>query len=292
MCRSLAYLGHPVLLDDLLFAAENSLVKQSVAPSLMSLINIGGFGVAAWDAGSRTPELPFSYRTFGVPVFDRNLKSLATKVHATAALAHVRGVVYDPAERVGPQDLHPFQFRGARVALAQNGDFYGFAEMRFDLIEHMRPELGRLIEGTNDTEWFYALLLSQLDDPLGPAEPDELADATLRALGVVRDVRLKRGIATQSPVNLIVSDGNSLVATRFAYDYGWYPDDDSFFAGEREFDFTSLWYTADSDGRWVMIASEPLTHDRSDWLEAPEYSMLVARCGGDSVAIEALELAA
>ncbi len=80
------------------------------------------------------------------------------KVHATAAIAHVRGVVYDPAEQVGEQNLHPFQFPGARVTPAQNG------------------------------------------------------------VAVLRDIRERRRISTQSPVNLIAADGQSIVATRFAFD--------------------------------------------------------------------------
>jgi len=144
----------------------------------------------------------------------------------------------------------------------------------------------------NDTEWFYALMLSQLADPFGPAEPDELADAILQALGVMRDVRERHGIATQSPVNLIVSDGRSIVATRFTFDYGWYPDDDSFFSREREFDFTTLWCAPDPDGRSACIASEPLTSDRTQWVEAPEYSMLVVRSGHDGIELETRELEA
>jgi glutamine amidotransferase len=290
MCRVWAHLGDPQLLDEPLFAAENSLVAQSVSPALMSLLNIGGFGLLAWDAASAAPEEPYAYRTPGVPVFDRNLKALARKVHATAAIAHVRGVVYDPAERVGPQNLHPFRFAGARVALAQNGDLHGFAAMRFDLLEHLRPGLADRIEGTTDTEWVYALVLSQLDDPFGPADVDEMATAVEGALDILRDVRARHGIETQSPVNLVVSDGTSMVATRFAFDYGWYPDDDSFFAGEREFDFTTLWYREGAGGDSVTIASEPLTLDRADWIEAPEYSLLVIRRHDDGVAVESREL--
>ena len=288
----LAYLGQPVLLDDLLYGSDNSLVSQSVAPGLMSLLNIGGFGLVAWDSESRTRDVPFTYRTPGVPVFDRNLKALATKVHATAAVAHVRGVLYDPGESVGPHNLHPFQFPGARIALAQNGDLFGFSQMRYDLIDHVRPELAQMIEGTTDTEWVYALLLSQLADPFGPAEPDELADAILQTLAVLRETRERRGITTQSPVNLIVTDGDSIVATRFSFDYGWYPDDGSFFSNEREFDFTTLWCAPGPDGRSACIASEPLTIDRSKWIEAPEYSMIVVRTGQDGIELETRELVA
>lgn len=290
MCRVWAHLGDALLLDEPLFEADNSLITQSVSPSLMSLLNIGGFGLLAWDAGSHSPQEPYAYRTPDVPVFDRNLKALAAKVHANAALAHVRGVVYDPAERVGPQNLHPFRFPGARVALAQNGDLYGFGAMRFDLLDHVRPDLADMIEGTTDTEWVYALVLSQLADPFGAAEAQELAEAVTRALDVLREVRARRGIRVQSPVNLVVTDGRAMVATRFAFDYGWYPDDDSFFAGEREHDFTTLWTHGSADGRSVTIASEPLTHDRTDWLEVPEYALLTFSSREDGIAVEHREL--
>jgi glutamine amidotransferase len=290
MCRVWAHLGDPLLIDHPLFGAENSLITQSVSPSLMSLLNIGGFGLLAWDAGSRTPEEPYAYRTPNVPVFDRNLKALAAKVHAHAAVAHVRGVVYDPSERVGPQNLHPFRFPGARVALAQNGDLYGFSSMRFDLLPHLLPGLADRIEGTTDTEWVYALVLSQLADPFGHAGADELADAVTRALDILREVRAQRRIEIQSPVNLVVTDGESMVATRFAFDYGWYPDDGSFFAGEREFDFTTLWTKQSADGRSITIASEPLTHDKTDWLEVPEYALLTFSAHEDGIAVEHREL--
>ena len=90
-------------------------------------------------------------------MFDRNLKSLAAKVCASALLAHVRGVIYDPAERVGSHHVHPFLFEGAAFALAKNGDLFDFGRMRYDLLEHIPAALSTRIEGTTDTEWFYAL---------------------------------------------------------------------------------------------------------------------------------------
>ena len=49
--------------------------------------------------------------------------------------------------------------------------------MRYDLVAHIRPELAQRIEGTTDSEWIYALVLSQLEDPYGVPETRELADA-------------------------------------------------------------------------------------------------------------------
>jgi predicted glutamine amidotransferase len=295
-----------VLLDELLYQPDAAIVRQATDPRLMEMLNLGGFGVAAWDQGSSNPGRPFTYRTSGVPVFDRNLKALAEKVVATGVVAHVRGVVYKPTERVGPQNVHPFRFADAPFVMAQNGDLFRFDEMRRDLLEHIPQALASRIEGTTDTEWLYALCLSQLADLSAPCGTDEMVAAIEATLRIVREHRERRGIDKQSPVNLVLSDGRSMVATRYVFDYGWYPDDGSFFAGEREHDFTTLWYTAGGgyevvDGEWrmnggghtssVLVASEPLTLDASTWLQVPEYAMLVATPDDDGgLALDLREL--
>jgi glutamine amidotransferase len=32
--------------------------------------------------------------------------------------------------------------------------------MRYDLVQHIRPELAQRIQGATDSEWIYALMLS------------------------------------------------------------------------------------------------------------------------------------
>jgi glutamine amidotransferase len=307
MCRFAAYLGEPVLIEDLLYEPDAALVRQAVDSELMSHLNLGGFGLAAWSSDAPDPRRPLTYRVPTLPNFDRNLRALAGTVAARAVVAHVRGVVYDSRESVGAHNVHPFLFEGASFALAQNGDLYDFARMRYDLLDHINPALTSLIEGTTDTEWVYALVLSQLEDPFAPVDADEAARAVVRTLEILRDARERRGIATQSPVNLVLTDGSWMLATRYAYDYGWYPDDGSFFAAEREYDFTSLWYTVGGrfgrreDGTFgiaqglassAVVASEPLTKHTAGWLEAPEYSMLIlASTEAGGLTVETRELA-
>ena len=118
-------------------------------------------------------------------------------------------------------------------------------------------------------------------------------------------MRERRGFQRQSAVNLVVSDGRCLVATRFAFDYGWYHEGWTFAGGERRYDFTTLWYAAGTgygchDGEWsvgpgspstsLIVASEPLTLDRSAWLEVPEYCLLVAAPGEERLDVSLREL--
>jgi glutamine amidotransferase len=304
MCRVLAYLGEPLPARNLLFDTENSLVAQSYSPRMMNtFLNLAGFGMQAWDPNSVRPEEPFTYRTTTLPSFDRNLRVLSAKIAPTCLVAHVRGVTYSDEAVVADTNLHPFRFPGARVVLAHNGHLRQFARMRYSLVEHVRPELAQRIEGTTDSEWIYALILSQLDDPYGTPETRELADATARALRILRTVRTAHSIDTSSPVNLFLSTGHALVATRFSFDYGWYPAEDEML--ETDLPFVSLWYALggqydDCDGDWqmtaadvprsVIIASEPLTTDQSSWLEVPEYSMLTAELAGSGLDFEMRDL--
>src|SRR6266496_2668662 len=192
MCRVLAYLGDPLPAQNLLFDTDNSLVRQSYSPRMMNtFLNLAGFGMKAWDPTSLRPEDPFTSRATTLPSFDRNLRFLSSKLAPTCLVAHVRGVTYSDEAVVADTNLHPFHFAGARVVLAHNG--------------HLRPELAQRIEGTTDSEWIYALVLSQLDDPYGLPETRELADATADALRILRKVRAAHGIETSSPVNLFIS---------------------------------------------------------------------------------------
>ncbi len=308
MCRVLAYLGPSVSIEDLLLTPDSSLVRQVVNPQMMGMLNLGGFGLMAWDADSHRPDEPFEFRIPNLPTFDRNLKNLSQKVRCTGLLAHVRGVVYQ-AQDIAQLNLHPFRFPGAPFAMAMNGDLDRFPEMRYEMADAVDDRWRRCVQGTTDTEMLYALILSRLPgDANGQAGPEDVGEAVRKALEDVRAMRALRGIDTQSAANLVLSDGRWMVATRFTYDYGWYPAEESFFAAERRHDFLSMWVTKGNgyglhDGSWGMgadepvdslvVASEPLTAEAVSWYEVPAYSITYAeRNGNGSLDLETRELAA
>jgi predicted glutamine amidotransferase len=303
MCRALAYLGQPVLLDNLLYQPDSALVKQSFMPKMLHALNLAGFGMRAWDSGSAEPLKPYSYASTALPVFDRNLKALAEKIRPTCVLGHVRGVAYNTEVEISLQNVHPFQFPGVRLALAHNGDLAQFGAMKPHLLEAIRPEIANLIRGTTDSEWIYALIVSCLADPGGACSVDDLVRAVDTAFGIIRRARERAGISTSSSVNLFLTTGEQIAAVRYCFDFGCYRTEDPAKVHEANLTFLSLWYTSGSeyrfhDGEWkmtggadtadsVMIASEPLTRDTSTWLEVPEYSMIYADTRSGRPAIEA-----
>jgi predicted glutamine amidotransferase len=298
MCRALLYLGEPVLLDNLLFQPDSALVRQSYMPKMLNMLNLAGFGLRAWDPGSHQPEKPFFYGSPSLPVFDRNLKNLSEKVRAGCVLAHVRGVAYSAAVEISLQNVHPFQFDGMPWALAHNGDLAGMEALKPRLAPHIQPRFLAGIRGTTDSEWIYALFMSQLSDPGATAAEDEVFEALGRTLAVLRLARADAGVSVSSSVNLFIANGRQLVALRYCFDFGRYDTQAVTRDGvervhEANLSYLSLWYTLGRNyalhgNEWkmtggaeraesILVASEPLTRDTSSWVELPEYGALFAQ---------------
>ena len=288
MCRALIYLGQPIPLTSLLYEPDNSLVNQALVPQKLNMLNLAGFGVMAWDSRSHEPTLPFRYATPSLPVFDRNLKALAEKLKPECVISHVRGVAYSTTSNVSQLNTHPFYFANCKVALAHNGDLYKINVMKKDLLQFIKPEFFRQISGTTDSEWVYALILSQLEHPYLSPDGAELLEAVRRSLSIIRKVRAKHGIHISSSLNLFIATGKKVLGVRYCFDFGCYSKERPEGVHEANLSYLSLWYTTGRDfglhdGEWKMIggeetatsllvASEPLTKDTTFWSEVPEYS--------------------
>ena len=307
MCRALLYLGQPVLLDNLLYQPDSALIRQSTMPRMLHLLNLAGFGMRAWDPASNDPERAYAYYSQSLPVFDRNLQNLAQKIRPSCVLAHVRGVAYTSRVEISLQNVHPFHFADVPLVMAHNGDLADFARMKPLLLAHIKPEFAAQVHGTTDSEWIYALLLSQFKEIKTNFGESEIFSAISDTLGIIREARAKLGIALSSSVNLFFANGTQLAALRYCFDFGCYRTADPAKVHEANLTFLSLWYTLGRDyslhdGEWkmtggaenadsIIIASEPLTKDTSAWVELPEYGALFAevRNGRPRVAVRLLD---
>ena len=296
MCRALLYLGQPVLLDNLLYQPDSALIRQSTMPRMLHMLNLAGFGLRAWDPSSSDPERAFSYYSQSLPVFDRNLQNLAQKIRPACVLAHVRGVAYSTRVEISLQNVHPFHFAGVPLVLAHNGDLAEFARMKPLLLAHVRPDYLAQIHGTTDSEWIFALFLSQLGEITPDLDETRFFSAISATLEIIHGVRAQLGVALSSSVNLFIANGRQLAAVRYCFDFGCYRTEDPAKVHEANLNFLSLWYTLGRDyalhaGEWqmtggaenadsIIVASEPLTKDTSAWVELPEYGALFAEIRG------------
>ena len=296
-----------MLLDNLLYQPDSALIRQSYMPKMLHMLNLAGFGLRAWDPASADPGRAYSYYSQSLPVFDRNLQNLAQKIRPACVLAHVRGVAYSTRVEISLQNVHPFHFANVPLVLAHNGDLAEFARMKPLLLAHIKPEFLSQIHGTTDSEWIFALFLSQLTEVKTELEERQLFSVIQNTLDIIRAARAKLGIALSSSVNLFIANGRQLAAVRYCFDFGCYRTEDPAKIHEANLNFLSLWYTlgrdyALHDGEWqmtggaenadsIIVASEPLTRDTSAWVELPEYGALFAeiRHGRPRVAVRLLD---
>ena len=293
LCRLLGYIGAPVELSDLIFNSDQSLAVQAYSSNTQNFLNVAGIGFTAWQNDSIKPQKPFSYHSTELPMYDRNLQRLADKISTNCAVGHIRATGYMPGTSniITIPNCHPFQFKNTDVVLAHNGGLAAFDSIKLQITDMCDDQFSLQVQGNTDSEWIYALLMSNLNKNRAKLSAQKLADATLNTLSDIRKLRQSAGINTHSAANLIISNGKSLIATCFTYDFGCY--DGLINQAVLSPEMHSLWFSLGEkfgcfEGHWTMqkqknkpnsslvIASEPLSNDTSTWVELQKYTMLVA----------------
>src|SRR3954464_14001676 len=141
MCRWLAYSGSPILLEELLYKPEHSLIDQSMHARLgVGTTNGGGFR-GGWDTPEGGPE-PTLFRGTGPAWGDENLRELGRSVRSGLFLAHIRASTGTPVQQT---NCHPFRY--GRWLWVHNGRIRGFAALKRTLTLAVDPELFPSIGG-------------------------------------------------------------------------------------------------------------------------------------------------
>lgn len=202
MCRWLAYSGAPILLEDLLFRPEHSLIDQSLAARTDDITTNGdGYGIG-WYGERETPGL---YKDTRPAWNDDNLRDLAANIRSRLFFAHVRSATAGiPVQQT---NCHPF--RCGRWLFMHNGFITGFPRLRRELLLAIDPELFDGLRGSTDSEamFFLALTFGLEDDPIGAVE---------RMAGFVEKAGRLQGIEAPLQMTVGISDGHRIFAFRYA----------------------------------------------------------------------------
>ena len=266
MCRWLAYSGSPVLLHDLLFKPENSLVAQSRHSQLgVEPINGDGFGVG-WHGAMETPGI---YHSTEPAWNDRNLRELASHAVAGRVFAHIRA---STGTAVQQTNCHPF--RHGRWLWMHNGAIADFPSVKRDLALAVEPSLYPEIEGSTDSEIFFFLALTfglQEDPPR----------AVARAVGLIEETAHRHGIKHPIQMTVATTDGE----TTWAFRYSSEGRSRSLFHSvdvstlSRQYPDNPVLHQLSQDAR--LVVSEPLGDLRGAWREVPESTCLVVHGGSE-----------
>ncbi|EGN92925.1 hypothetical protein SERLA73DRAFT_190285 [Serpula lacrymans var. lacrymans S7.3] len=282
MCRFVIYKGtSPVQLSHLLTRPCHSIINQAFDSRLRldrrRPINGDGFGVGWYDS-VKDEELgsqPCMFTSVTPAWNNANLVRLAEKIKSPLVFAHVRATT---AGSLSLDNCHPFVFK--KLMFMHNGGIADFPSIKRRLQRDLSDEIFEVVQGNTDSEWAFALFLSKLPDPNASNFTYEtLKKAMLETISTLNSFAEAAGITEPSLMNFCVTDGESVVATRYI--------------SSRHDEAASLWFSSgttfseyaqgghykmsktDKRENIIMIASEPLTFEKADWMEIKTNNLVI-----------------
>ena len=199
MCRLVAYVGAPLTPAHLVFDGSHSLYEQSWAPQelLSGTVNADGYGVVWYSEGrpARLAELrPIWY--------DTDLRTMLSSFSSSCVLAGLRnGTEGIPLQRSG---VPPLVFD--KWSFVLNGFVPDFRSRHMRALRAELPDdLYAELRGCSDSETLFLLAMAALR---GGATLPEALQSTAKV------VHERVGCESQSQLNMVLSDGESIAAVR------------------------------------------------------------------------------
>jgi glutamine amidotransferase len=241
MCRWLAYIGEPRLIEQFLYDGPHSLCEQALHSHKAKLGVHGDGGGLGWYG---KPSAPGLYRDAGPAWADTNLRELTRVIESDVFFAHVRA-------STGASNLlvncHPF--RAGRLLFMHNGQIGGFHLLRRQLLSMLSDKSFNCIEGGTDSELLFQLMIT-----FGLREnPDE---AIRKAISIVDELRRKENIEEAFRATFAITDGKILRVVRWASDT-----------------YAPSLYINHTEGG-TLVVSEPLDEDISKWVSVLPNSLV------------------
>ncbi|RFU76775.1 dug3p [Trichoderma arundinaceum] len=253
--------------------------------------NADGFGIGFYT-DLKLGSAPCLF-TSTIPAWNcTNLQRIASKTASRLIFGHVRATTEGS---LSEDNCHPFTH--GSLMWMHNGGLGGW--------KHIKRRLGSLladkwylgVKGGTDSEWAFALFLNTLEqsgyDPsacpgggFGPTVLRAVMEKTIAQINELTDtipqsILQNEDVDTRSLLNFAVTDGHSVICTRYIssskdeaaslyYSSGtqWVtrtpsPDDRQYQMDRK-----------DKGGDIVLVASEPLTFERENWVNVPTNSIL------------------
>lgn len=271
MCRLLAYMGTPIIIDKLLYQPKNSLVNQSInAREIEEPLNGDGFGI-----GWYVPELhhePVTFVSVNPAWSNRNLRNLAPKIRTECFIAHVRAA---SVGEVSESNCHPFQYRN--LLMMHNGGVENFSRIKRKVREPLSDELYNWIKGQTDSEHLFAYLLNHLFSNGSTAvTPETVMTAFEHTFTDLKKMMKDHGIHDAAYLNMMVTNGKFFVGTRYTTDPSLEPLTLYHSEGGRYVveDGISFMVAPKDDDQAVLIVSEKLTEEKH-WTAIPPNHFVV-----------------
>ncbi|WAQ89871.1 hypothetical protein PtA15_11A563 [Puccinia triticina] len=294
--RLLIFKGEPIGLSHLITKPSHSIINQAFDCRLRldaRPVNADGFGVGWYDA-ERADAVPCVFQAITPAWSNRNLHRLAEKIRSPLVFAHVRA---STTGALSEENCHPWTY--GSLLWMHNGNISGFAKIKRQLQNELSEEFFHFPQGSTDSEWAFALFLNELSKIADPKAArfgcEQLKATMLLTLAKLKRWWMEAGEAEPSRMNFALTDGHTVVATRYvtslvedaaslffatgsAFQPAYKPPrrpatpSPPAFLADAHLPRPAEQYRmqkTDRREKIVLIASEPLTFEKTDWLEIP-----------------------
>ncbi|KAI0194603.1 nucleophile aminohydrolase [Astrocystis sublimbata] len=297
MCRFLVYRGSDeILLSKLILDPTHSILKQSFDSRLRldtrrGQNNADGFGIGFYT-DQKLGVAPCLF-TSTIPAWNcTNLHRIASKTASRLVFAHVRATTEGSLTE---DNCHPFYHNS--LMWMHNGGLGGWKYIKRRLGERLHDKWYLNVQGCTDSEWAFALFLDRLErlgtDPSSQPKkgfgPAVLRRAMLQTIEIINELTMgipestvhSENVDTRSLLNFAVTDGHSIICTRYVssktdeaaslyFSSGTQWETKSSSANDRDYQMERR----DKGADIVLVASEPLTFERENWVNVPTNSIL------------------
>ncbi|MFT2112555.1 class II glutamine amidotransferase [Marinomonas sp. 2405UD68-3] len=237
MCRWMAYTGHSVYIDKLLYEPEHSLVHQSLGARKSEVtVNADGFGIGWYDEHDE----PGLYHEVMPAWSDCNLKNLAHHIRSNLFFAHVRSSTGTATNR---SNCHPFSYKN--WLFMHNGQIGGYDTLRWHLDRLIPEHLYPFRCGATDSELIFLLMIAN-------GLETDIHQAVTTTLKQTEDLMDKHEIVEPLRFASTLSDGKTLTVMRYS------SDDQSPTVFSKLFE------------QHIVVGSEPLELSGDGWILMPE----------------------
>ncbi|CCD25665.1 glutamine amidotransferase subunit DUG3 NDAI_0F03470 [Naumovozyma dairenensis CBS 421] len=294
MCRFLIFKGRePIRLSHLLTKPAHSIINQSFDSRLRldrrRPINGDGFGVAYYPMEDElNDDGPCLFKAITPAWNNQNLSTLADKTKSDLVFAHVRASTYGVLSET---NCHPFTYHS--LCFMHNGGISNFKHIKRRLLNHIKDEYLNFYKVVQILNVRFALFLDTLDkNGFDPSKRDgnfghiALRKALLQTIEYIRDwtkeVNESNGMETVEPslLNFAVTDGSTVIVSRYITSKTDEAASLHFSCGSsfvETFPGEYRMERLDRNQDVIMVASEPLTFERGDWIAVPTNSILTIK---------------
>lgn len=159
-----------------------------------------------------------------------------------------------------------------------NGGIEGFRQIKRRLRQSLPDRLYHAVEGTTDSKHAFAVFLNLWGDTERAVSASELGRTLVRTVEQLERWAIEADIIGPSYYNFAVTDGQNVAALRYVSDQRLEPASLYYSAGKKYACHDGLCQMVDGqpDEQAVIIASERLTEQKSDWVRvAPNHVLTV-----------------